>query len=338
MTVPAGTFQSFQAVGNAEDFEDLIYDITPRDTPLLTLAKRMRAENKTHNWQTDELKAHTAGNAVIEGDDAGADTAVPTVNLKNHIQHMEKVPKVSDVQEAITHYGRDSEMEYQMAKRAAELKKDLEAALCQNNAATVGAAASAPLMASLESWLAFSGGQAATIKTANGTSVGSSDQTTPGFTTANAVPLTAPTDATVTGTLTETHLKDCIANTYSNGGDPSIILVPPLIKKKISTSFAGISTRFRAVNAGQQAEITGGADLYVSDFGDHQIKPSRVMRTRTLFGIDPKYIGVAYLIPFTQRELSRTGHARKRLLTVSATLVVKNPFAHFKIADINPAL
>lgn len=338
MAVPAGTLQTYQAVGNAEDFEDAIFDISPTETPFITMAKRKKADNPRHQWQTDELKAATAGNAAIQGDDAGADTAVPTVNLLNFCQLMEKVPKVSTTQEATRHYGRGSEMAYQMAKRVKELKRDLEAACVQNNAGTVGAAASAALMASLESWLGYKGGQAATIKTANGTSVGAgTSQTTPGFTTANGYPITAPTDSTVAGSINETVLKTCIADTFINGGDPRVIMCPPLVKQKVA-GFSGIATRFRDVGAGQRAQIIGGADLYVSDFGEHKLTPNRFMRATTLFGIDPDYVSVAYLMPFNQKDLALTGHATKKLLSVQATMVLDNPFAHFKIADINPAL
>lgn len=338
MTVPAGTLQTYQAVGNAEDFENAIFDISPTETPFTTRAKRLKAKSTRHQWQTDELKAATAGNAAIQGDDAGADTATPTVALDNFCQLMEKVPRVSTTQEASDHYGRDSEMAYQMAKRVKELKRDLEAACVQANAGTAGAAASAALMASLESWLAYKGAQAATIKSANGTSVGTGTaQTTPGFTTANGHPVTAPTDSTVTGSVSEAILKTCIADAYINGGDPRVIMAPPLVKQKLA-GFSGIATRYRDVKSGSQAQIIGGADLYVSDFGTHELVPNRFMRSTTCFGLDFDYLGIAYLIPFNQKDLALTGHAMKKLLSVQATLVVQNPFAHFKIGDVNPAL
>ncbi len=338
MTVPTGAFQTYQAVGNAENFHNAVYDITPTQTPFLSMAKRLKATNRKHQWQTDQLAAHTAGNAVIEGDDSTGDTAIPTVNLFNQCQLMDKEPIVTSTQEATKHYGRDSEMAYQMAKRTKELKRDLEAALTQNNAGTAGAAASAALMAGLESWLAYSGGQAASIKTANGTSVGTgSAQTTPGFTTSGGIPDTAPTDSTVAGSVNETVLKACIANTYIAGGDPSTIMCGPVVKQKVA-GFSGIATRYRDVPSGGRAQIIGGADLYVSDFGEHKLVPNRFMRASTLFGIDPEYVGVAYLQPFSQKDLATTGHAMKKLLWVQATLVVQNPWAHFKIGDINGAL
>jgi hypothetical protein len=193
-------------------------------------------------------------------------------------------------------------------------------------------------MASLESWLGYSGGQAATIKTANGTSVQEgSAGTTPGFTTANGFPVTAPTDSTSTGSLSEATLRTCIANAYQEGGDPRILLVPPRVKQKISSGFSGIATRFREVKSGDQAQIIGGADLYISDFGEHVLKADRFLRPSVMFGIDPDYVGVAYLQPIQQKPLAIVGHADKRMVWLQATLVVQNPFAHFKIADINPA-
>ena len=339
MTVPSGTLQTYQAVGNAEDFENAIYDISPTETPFLMLAKKLKATNRVHQWLTDALDAATAGNATIEGDDAVANTAIAQINCKNYLQLLDKVAIVSDTQESVDKYGKASEMKYQMAKRAKELKRDLESSLTQRNAGTAGVAASASLMASLESWLGITS-SALTVGGVNGTSIGTgtTGQTTPGFTAANGVPVVAPTDSTVAGTLTEAVLKSCIAATWTQGGDPKIILCGALVKQKISTAFSGIATRFRDVQAGQRAQIIGGADLYVSDFGTHTIRASRFMRSSVLFGIDPDNVGVAYLQPFSQFEIARTGHAEKRAIRVSATLVVQNSFAHFKICDIDGAL
>jgi hypothetical protein len=336
VTVPSGTFQTYQAVGNAEDFHDAVYDISPTDTPFLTLAKRLKAENRTHQWQTDQLSAATKTNAEIEGDDASANTAIPTTNLKNECQLMDRVAFVSDTQEAVKHYGRDSEMAYQMQKRVKELKRDLESSLVQNNGSTAGAAAGAAKMAGLEAWLTTSG--QASPQSGNGTSVGTGTaQTTPGVLT-DGTPKTAPTDSTVAGSLPETILKTCIADTYTSGGDASVIMCPPRVKQKISTAFSGIATRFRDVPSMKQAQVIGGVDLYISDFGEHRIVPNRFMRTTTLFGIDPQYVGVAYLQPFSQKPLAVNGHAQKRMVKAQATLVVQNPWAHFKVADIDAAL
>lgn len=335
MTVPTGTYQSFQEVVDKEDFHNAIYDISPTETPFINMAKRLKAKSHLHQWQTDRLAAASASNANIEGDDATGDTASPTVNLKNHTQLMDKVAIVSTTNEAQDHHAIDSMMAYQVAKRGKELKRDLEAACVQNNAATAGAAASAALMASLESWLMYSD-VIGSNNTANGTSVAEGTaQTTPGWSTSSGIPLTAPVDSTSAGSISETTLKNCIARTWNQGGDPSVIMCGATIKGKLST-FSGIATRFREVGSKQQAQIIAGADVFVSDLGDHKIVPNRFMRTSVLFGLDPEYVGVAFLQPFSQTELAKTGHSMKRMLAAEATLVVQNPLAHFKIGDINP--
>lgn len=336
MTVPTGTYQSYTEAVDKEDFHNMIYDISPTETPLFSMAKRLKAKSKLHQWQTDRLATASATNSNIEGDDATGDTASPTVNLKNYTQLMDKVAIVSTSMEAQDHYGIDSMMSYQVAKRSKEIKRDLEAALCQNNAATAGAAASAALMASLESWLMMSDRVGAN-NTANGTSCGSNETTTPGWSTSSGIPLTAPIDSSSAGSVSETILKNCIARTWSQGGDPSVLLMGALTKAKVST-FAGIATRFREVGSKQQAQIISGADVFVSDLGEHKLVPSRFMRSSVILGIDPEYVGVAFLQPFSTKELAVNGHAMKRMVSAEATLVVQNPLAHFKISDINPAI
>lgn len=334
------TFKTFEAIGNKEDVHNAIYDISPNETPFLSMAKRLTARNKTHEWQTDRLAAASASNATIEGDDAAADTATPTIRLKNYAQLMDKVAYVSTTQEAIDHYGRDSEMAYQMAKRSKELKRDLEAALVQNNAATTGAAgAAAHKMASFESWLHTGGVASSVLAAPNSTTIAQSStaQTTAGWTTSTGIPTSAPVDGTTAGTITESIVKGCIQRAWDAGGETAVIMVPGIGKQKLSGSFTGVATRYREITKGNMDSI-GGMDLYVSDFGEHKIVPNRFMRSSVLFGIDPNYIGVAYLQPFNTFELAKTGHAMKRAIAVEATLVVQNPLAHFKVSDVNFAL
>ena len=123
MAVPSGTQQTYQTIGNKEDFHDAAYMISPTETPFLTMAKRLKADNRLHQWLTDELADATSGNATIEGDDAAADTAIPAVNLKNQCQLMDKVAFVSNTQEAVDSYGDVGKMKYQMTKRVKELKR-----------------------------------------------------------------------------------------------------------------------------------------------------------------------------------------------------------------------
>lgn len=329
MTVPAATFQTFQQIGRREDLSGLIFNISPTEKPFTAAIKKTKATQSKHEWQTDGLATASAtASATIEGDDATANTADPTVRLNNQLQTLRKVVQVSGRARQIDAAGRADEFEYQLKKRMAELGRDLEAALTQNNASTAGSAASAPLMASAESW----------IKT-NYTSVGTGTaQTTPGADATVGSPITAPTDSTVAGTLTEAVVKAMIRGCWDQGGDPSLVMTGSTIKQKISGSFTGISTRYTDVKSKSQAEIISGADVYVSDFGKTTIVPNRFMRTGTLLIIDPEYWGIASLRGFTMERLGKTGDSDRAQIVGDYTLEARNEKASGKVADINGLL
>lgn len=323
MTVASGTFQTFQAVGNREDLEDDIWDVSPTETPFANMIKKGKATATRHEWQTDALAA-AATNANVQGDEAVINTVTPTVRLSNLCQILDKVVAVSGTQEVVDKAGRASEMARQTTKMMKELKRDLEYALIRNQASTAGAAGTAATLASVESWLAT-----------NKTSVGSGTaQTTPGYASGSVA---APTDSTAAGTLTEAHLKATIAQIWAAGGDPTVIMVGPKTKQKIST-FSGVATRFRNVPEGRQAQIISGVDLYVSDFGEHKIIPNRFMRDQNVLLLDMDYWELARLRPTQAWPLAKTGDSDKKQMLMEVTLVSRNELASGKITDINPAL
>ena len=41
MANPVGTFQTYQAIGNREDLSDMIHNISPTETPFVSMAKRV---------------------------------------------------------------------------------------------------------------------------------------------------------------------------------------------------------------------------------------------------------------------------------------------------------
>jgi hypothetical protein len=319
MTVPSGTLQTHQAVGNLDDITDVIYNISPTETPFMSMAAKTKASGRYHEWQTDSL-ADAAANSMIEGDDATINTVAATSRIGNWIQTLQKSISVSGIQEVVDKAGRKSEVAYQIAKRGKELKRDLEFALSRNQGSTAGAAASAALMASSESWIA-------TNKTDLGTGA---TPTTPGF---SGTTVAAPTDNSTAGTFTKTALDAIIQACWTAGGEPKVILTGPFNKTK-AAAFTGIATLYKEVPGTKQGTIIGGADLYVSNFGEHTIVPSRFCRDQTAQVLDFDYWAVAYLRPFKVTELAKTGDSERRMMTVSATLVSRNEKASGKVTTL----
>ena len=112
----------------AEDVQDVIYNISPIDSPVISMSKTIRATGKLHEWSQDDLNA-AGENAHVEGAVAGADESKPIVEKSNFCQIMSKVAEVTGTLEKVDKYGRNSEMAYQLELRYGELANDQEYAV-----------------------------------------------------------------------------------------------------------------------------------------------------------------------------------------------------------------
>jgi hypothetical protein len=127
-------YKTYTTVGIREDLADIIYSISPTETPFMSGVAKTKATNTSHQWQTDALAA-VAANAAVEGATISYGTQSPTTKETNYTQISTKAIQVSGTNDAVTSAGRNSELAYQVAKAAKELKRDMETALLSNNAA-----------------------------------------------------------------------------------------------------------------------------------------------------------------------------------------------------------
>lgn len=312
-------YNAHDAIGQREDLTDVIYNISPTETPFMSSVGKTKATAVYHEWQTDSLAAATTNNAAVEGADASDATLAPTVRLGNYTQILQKTIKVSGTLDTVNKAGRKSEKAYQLAKASAELKRDLETILLSNQGRSAGSSNStARKMGSLLSWL----------KTNSSVGVGGADPATIGVSTR--------TDGTQR-TFTEQLLKDVVAEVYDSGGNPKVLMVGTAGKQKVST-FAGIAAQRFMAPSNTPTTIIGAADVYMSDFGSMSVVPNRFMRSRDALVLDPEYAALAYLRPFQTNELAKAGDSDKTQILVEVTLEVKNEAAHGIIADLNMAL
>ena len=314
MAQPTNLYDTYDTTGIREDLVDVIYNVSPEDTPILSAIPRTTAKSTKHEWQLDSL-ATPATNAVIEGDEATVDAMTATTRAFNYCQISDKVIAVSGTQAAVDAAGRADEMAYQIAKKSKELKKDMEFDLIEPNVQAVGSATAARELGSIPTWLKTNGdaGTSGTLSTGSGTDL-------PG----------SGTDRD----LTEAILKTVIKEVYSSGGDMDMLVCPPSVKQTIS-GFNANTTRFGP--ADKKTEFAA-IDVYSSDFGDLKIVPNRVMATtdaKDVFIIQRDMLATAYLRDFMIQDLSKTGDSDKKQLLVEYTLEVRNEAAHGIILDIN---
>lgn len=318
MALPGQTWTSFSAIGNREDLADVIYNISPTETPFLSGISKEGANAVYSEWQTDTLRA-AASNITLEGDDAAGATLAASTRVGNYQQILEETVIVSGTQQAVDSAGRD-EYSYQTTKSGMHLKRDLEFALTQNQASSAGGVGTGRAMGSLESWLS-------TNKTSVGTGTA---QTTPGFSSGTVA---APTDSSVAGAFTKASLDDVIQKCWTQGGDPKVIMVGPHNRTVVS-GFSGISTLQTDANAGGDVTLVGGVDFYKSNFGTLKVVPNRFQRDQTAFVLDMDYFALKSLREMRVTPLGKTGDNDKAQLVQECTLVVRNEAASGKITDL----
>lgn len=311
MAQVSGTYSKYDAVGLREDLTDIIYNISPTDTPFMSSIAKSKATAVNHEWQLDSLAAASASNAQIEGDEVSFSAPSSTTRRGNVTQIATKSVIISGTLEAVNKAGRNSELAYQISKASKELKRDMETSLCDNNAQVAGDDSTARELSGIGSWL----------KTNQ--SIGAS----------GAAPSTSGTDARTDGTqraFTEDQLKTVIKSVWDNGGDPSMVMVGSFNKQKLS-GFTGGSTRF---DPAENKRLVAAVDVYESDFGALQVTPNRFQRARDAFVITPDLFAVAFLRDFSLEDLAKTGDAMKQFLLVEYTLESRNESGSGIVADL----
>lgn len=315
-----------------EDVSDIINDISPTQTPFLSGIGRGVATNTYTEWPLDNLANVDPSNALIDGADAGADQSSAVKRHGNHCQISGKVAKISGRAEATDKIGRRSEMAFQVAKRAKELKRDMEAIMTGNQGSATGDSSTAALLGGLRAWYTTNTNLSAAGSPANG-----------GWASGQVV---AATDGTVRA-LTEVALRGVIESCYTNGGEPDTIMVTPTVKTVVSeylfSSSARIATLYRDEDSGQnQATAIGAVDVFVSDFGALKIIPNRfqghngtVPRHRDVHVLDLALWETRYLRGFQTNPLARTGDAENRQLLVDFTLCSKQQEGSGVVADVD---
>jgi hypothetical protein len=123
MAAPTNTFLTTAAIGNREDLTDIIYRISPTQTPVINMASKSKATNTLHEWQVQELASAVTNNAQAEGDDLTAKTVTVTARLNNRTQISAKKVVVSGTQQAMNPAGRKDELAYQLSLASLEIKR-----------------------------------------------------------------------------------------------------------------------------------------------------------------------------------------------------------------------
>jgi hypothetical protein len=312
MAQPSNTHSTYDHIGRREDLSDIIYDVSPTDTPYLTAIPKGSATSTKHEWLTRSLAAASGSNAVIEGDDATTDAANANVRLFNYTQISDKVAQVSGTQEAVNNAGMKKTMARELADKMKELKLDVETTLLQDVAYVAGDDSTARKMAGLSTYVKTN-----ISKASNGTAA-----------TGNG------SDAYTEGTariFTEDLLEAALATGWSNGAKPSLGVLNAFQKRK-AAAFSGSSSK---QSNGDSRKVTNNVEIYIDPLGTEiRFVPCRQAPTNTVFLVDPEYVEFCTLRDFQTAELAKTGDSQRKQIIVEYTQEVRNEKAHCAVYDL----
>ncbi len=316
MTIVANTYQSAQIKGIKEDLSDVIYNITPDDTPFYSACKKTKAKNTLVEWQTDTLRS-SGVNAHVEGDETAFAAATPTVRLNNRTQIFKDAVIIADTDEGLSKAGRAKEMAYQTLKIAREQKLDIEKALFANQAADAGNDSTTPrLLAGLGAW----------VKTnTNFDDTSGADPVTIGT--------TARTDSSATRDFDEDDFNTVMQSIWTSGGNPDRVYLSPTNMNE-ALSFTGGGNSRRNIDAAKET-VYNSVDVYVTPWGTVEFTPSREVRGSDVYILQSDMWEVGVLRGTKNTELAKTGDATKRQVVTELTLCSKNEASSGLVADTN---
>jgi len=282
-----------------EELSDVIYNISPTDTPFISNIPKIKTNAYKHEWITDTL-GNAALNQQAEGATASADGIGAGTRLSNYITISAKWFDISDVLEAVNSAGNLAKISYQTAKKLKELSRDMEYTLI--NEAT-GSATDTFKSYGLKYFLGSAHGT-------NYYNFGGS--------------------AAVTNLLTEDlYIARCQA-IWDQGGKADMVLCPAQQKKKISAF--NQSNRQTVTTDADAKKMVSVVDFYESDFGVQRIYPERFSSVDStyyewMFFLQKDMWALATLLPVKVEKLAKTGLSQIVQISTAYTLESRNEAA-----------
>ena len=293
------TFQTYQAGtmsigvgGLREDLLDIIVNISPTETPMLSGFKKSKASGTVHEWVTDTLGTAT-NTTVVEGADFSDPTLTARVRHSNYCQINREGFQVSDTLDAVDKVGiKGGEYEYQLAKALKNIARGMEVAIVKGESAA---------------------GSASVARGSRGISDSTTGGTGTGWLTTNSATMG-------TNDITEVVYNNMLQEIFIQGGNPDTAYAHGWNKRKISAFTAGSTKNIESF----AKKLVLSVDVYESDFGLQRIILDRYMPEKAVSILQKDMWSVAMLRPVKHTPLAKVGSARRGMVESEWTLVSYN--------------
>lgn len=304
------TYTSPQGTGaNREDLDNIAYDISPTETPFMTMAGRGKASGVNFEWINRALSAPSA-DGVVEGKAATETAATAPTRKKNTCQIQERVVTITGSQMAVDSVDNWGHVDEETARKLAEIKRDVESACLRMQPVVYGDAATARQTRSFGHFIPQANVLGYTVPASETAAVGA---------------FTGAPYTTLTMDFFRTLMRQC----YDVGARPKKVFVDS-VNKAIVSEFTG---RVNEVINGSQKKVTFDVTLIETDFGMlevvvDQFFPSGATKSDYTYFVDPEYVSINWLRPFRKTELGIVGDKKTWQIIGEWGIQVDNPSAH----------
>lgn len=267
-----------------EDLLNVLTNLSPKQTQLVTGLGTAKADSIRHEWLIDTLGSVKA-NAYVEGVDASYSTATNPTRLYNYTQIFREGYDVTDTERAVNTAAFNDRFAYEATKAMTEIKNDMEYAIMRGSLAS-GTGSAARYMRGIKMSVSL-------VTSQSGVS------------------------------LSEAILNDYFQNVWDNtSSEVNAVFGSMYIKRKISGFTAGTTKNLdandkRLVNAVDVYQ--GDAATNVKLFAHRYVTVTNDTNYDVV-AINEDMFKIAYLRkPFT-RELAKTGDSTKGEVVTELTL------------------
>jgi hypothetical protein len=267
-----------------EDLLNVLTNLSPKQTQLVTGLGTAKADSIRHEWLIDTLGTVKA-NAYVEGVDASYSTATNPTRLYNYTQIFREGYDVTDTERAVNTAAFNDRFAYEATKAMTEIKNDMEYAIMRGSLAS-GTGSAARYMRGIKMSVSL-------VTSQSGVS------------------------------LSEAILNDYFQNVWDNtSSEVNAVFGSMYIKRKISGFTAGTTKNLdandkRLVNAVDVYQ--GDAATNVKLFAHRYVTVTNDTNYDVV-AINEDMFKIAYLRkPFT-RELAKTGDSTKGEVVTELTL------------------
>ena len=300
-------FVTYNATAGAkEDVLDLITQVDPEETPLLSRLGTSKAYQRYHEWLQDTLESGTGtGGAAVEGAEATPRAVDARTRLHNWTQITEYTFGISGSQESTSSFGLESEYAYQLEK-AMKIVKIMQEQILLNSTSSTG-------------------GMGSTCATGGRALTGLID----------CITTNVQTGSGTSCALTETLFNNLLQTIFEAGnGRPDVAFAGGFQKRKIS-GFSSNNVRY--INMQQEKTLRNTITAYESDFGTISVVLDRWIPKSVVPVLQMDMFKIAYLRkPFVQ-NLAITGDSKNAQIISEYTLEYLNEGSSGKLSAMATA-